>query len=387
MMPPMAMSTPTTLLSPTARPDVIQPRATIEHVLTWPTTVEETGPVWAMMKNWDMLIMQAKKPDCFEVSYPVYRHWMQFKGRGALDCSVKGAYHEYHKPAVGRYLGPNREGIHERNNIKQHKRSQRCLVKEQLHAVHLELLVIARNPNRIQRTGKNPRKCKDNPQAARRLDIRICSRQRIVIRYHSHTQARRNQSDDGIFRQCRFVENEVHERNNWREEDSSHLVEGYGREGEREVREDDVECHGDRKRHYFPDGYAAGNEHGEPWAGECEEREPCHEEVKGGESELCELEGGVGEDGFVCEDLGESLVLAEKRRWSSPQLTIPIVAKVLTTIHMTAVLVELSAFGGSVGFSSSGCRRVALSMSSPISNSSGFFNLKLPSDTLEFFSS
>ncbi len=63
MIPPMAMKTPTTDLSPTARPDVTQPRATMEHVFTWPTTVLETGPVCAMMKNCDMLMMQAKNPD------------------------------------------------------------------------------------------------------------------------------------------------------------------------------------------------------------------------------------------------------------------------------------------------------------------------------------
>lgn len=34
IMPPMATITPTTDLSPTARPDVIHPMATIEHVLT-----------------------------------------------------------------------------------------------------------------------------------------------------------------------------------------------------------------------------------------------------------------------------------------------------------------------------------------------------------------
>lgn len=43
--PAIAMNTPITDLSPTARPEVIHPRATIEHVLTWPTTVLDTGPV------------------------------------------------------------------------------------------------------------------------------------------------------------------------------------------------------------------------------------------------------------------------------------------------------------------------------------------------------
>lgn len=47
-----------------ARPDVAQPSATMEHVLTWPTTVLDTGPVCAMMKNWEMLMREAKPPDC-----------------------------------------------------------------------------------------------------------------------------------------------------------------------------------------------------------------------------------------------------------------------------------------------------------------------------------
>jgi hypothetical protein len=63
MMPPMAIKTPITDLSPTARPDVSQPKATMEQVFTCPTTVLETGPVCAMMKNWDILIMQANMPD------------------------------------------------------------------------------------------------------------------------------------------------------------------------------------------------------------------------------------------------------------------------------------------------------------------------------------
>jgi len=63
IIPPIATNTPITDLSPTARPDVIQPSATMVQVFTWPTTVLDTGPVCAMIKNCDMLMMQAKKPD------------------------------------------------------------------------------------------------------------------------------------------------------------------------------------------------------------------------------------------------------------------------------------------------------------------------------------
>lgn len=44
IMPPIAMMTPRTDLSPTARPLASHPRATMQQVLTWPTTVLETGP-------------------------------------------------------------------------------------------------------------------------------------------------------------------------------------------------------------------------------------------------------------------------------------------------------------------------------------------------------
>lgn len=63
MIPPTATNTPITDLSPTALPELNQPRATIVHVFTCPTTVLETGPVCAMMKNCDILITQAKSPD------------------------------------------------------------------------------------------------------------------------------------------------------------------------------------------------------------------------------------------------------------------------------------------------------------------------------------
>lgn len=59
----MARKTPTRALSPVARPDMIQPMHTMVQVLTCPTTVLDTGPVWATMKNCDMLIREAKSPD------------------------------------------------------------------------------------------------------------------------------------------------------------------------------------------------------------------------------------------------------------------------------------------------------------------------------------
>lgn len=72
IIPKIAIKTPTKALSPSARPDMIHPIATIEQVFTWPTTVLETGPVCAMIKNWEMLIKQAKNPDFMRVSFNIY---------------------------------------------------------------------------------------------------------------------------------------------------------------------------------------------------------------------------------------------------------------------------------------------------------------------------
>lgn len=63
MMPARAMSRPRTHMSATARPEESQPRTTMMHVLLWPTTVLETGPDCAMMKNWETLMRTARAPD------------------------------------------------------------------------------------------------------------------------------------------------------------------------------------------------------------------------------------------------------------------------------------------------------------------------------------
>ncbi|MBE3050281.1 hypothetical protein IMZ48_48850 [Candidatus Bathyarchaeota archaeon] len=63
VIPPMATTTPIMDLSPIGRPDTNQPRATMVQVFRWPTTVLDTAPVCAMMKNCEMLIRQANRPD------------------------------------------------------------------------------------------------------------------------------------------------------------------------------------------------------------------------------------------------------------------------------------------------------------------------------------
>jgi hypothetical protein len=63
--------------------------------------------------------------------------------------SRRKTYHHDHDPSVHRYFGPYRESINEGNDIEKHESSQWGLVEEQLHAVHLELLVVTGNPDRV----------------------------------------------------------------------------------------------------------------------------------------------------------------------------------------------------------------------------------------------
>lgn len=96
------MTTPSTDLSATARPEESQPRATMVHVFTWPTTVLDTGPVWAMIKNWDILIMQAQKPDwfwCTSVNSPE-------AACGEMQEKKAVAYHYNKLPSAEWYFCP-----------------------------------------------------------------------------------------------------------------------------------------------------------------------------------------------------------------------------------------------------------------------------------------
>src|SRR3569833_466631 len=110
MMPPSATKTPRTDLSPIALPDVAHPKATMVHVLTWPTTVLDTGPVCAMMKNCEMLIRDANSPDCnamLVVQFPSSR----------VGVGGSSPQHQYHDPTVEGDGAPGGEGIDEGDGV------------------------------------------------------------------------------------------------------------------------------------------------------------------------------------------------------------------------------------------------------------------------------
>ena len=307
-----------------------------------------------------------------------------------VDERSKATRHENHDPAVHRHLGPDWEGIDEWDNVEQHESRDWRLVEEELHRVHLQLFAVTSDPNGVKRRRENAGECEEDTQAGGGLDIGVVGWEGVVVRHHADTGASWDQSVDGVAWEGRAIENVVHQCDGWREQDAGDLVKGDGGEGEGEVWEDDVHRHGDGEWDDLFDGDAAGDEHGEAWAGEGEEGEPGDEEVEAGKGELGELEGWVGEDGLVCEDLREYVSMVKLAMDScSSILTIPMVASVLTTIQMIAArTVPFSGsctLAGSELFSSS-----CLSTSSPISISSDGLTLtKLEEGllSLSFFSS
>ena len=127
---------------------------------------------------------------------------------------------------------PVREGVDEWDNVEEEERRNRGLVVQQLHARHLQLSVIAGNPDGIERRGKDTRKRKEDTERRRRLDICVGTRQRVVVRYHAYAQARRDQCNEGITREGGLVEDKVHQGHRGGEQDAGDLVEGDGGEGE-----------------------------------------------------------------------------------------------------------------------------------------------------------
>jgi len=112
------------------------------------------------------------------------RYWAGLRDDEELrhvDYACEKSRHHDHDPSIHWHLGPYWESVDKWDNIEQHKSCQRGLVEQQLHAVHLELLVVAGDPDRVERAGENSSESENNAQAARGLDFGICCRQRIIV--------------------------------------------------------------------------------------------------------------------------------------------------------------------------------------------------------------
>ena len=108
-----------------------------------------------------MLIREANTPDC---------DWISIKSASSGMCAT---HHEDHDPATDLNRAPHGEGIDKRDNVEEEKGRDGRLIVEKLHARHLELPVVASNPDRVQRGRKNSREGEDNSQSRGGLNLGI----------------------------------------------------------------------------------------------------------------------------------------------------------------------------------------------------------------------
>lgn len=215
---------------------------------------------------------------------------------------MAATYDEDEDPARESDLGPYGEAVDPRDEVEEHEGRDRGLVVQELHAGHLELAVVAADPNGVERGGEDAKEGEDDTNHGGRLDGRVPGRAGVVVRDDSDAGTGGDQREHGTGGELSPIEHEVHQSHARGEKDAGDLVEGDRGEGEGEVGEDDVQAHGDGEGDEVLDGGTAGLEEGEAATREDVKGEPGDEEVEGREGELEELEAGVGEDGLVGED-------------------------------------------------------------------------------------
>lgn len=266
----------------------------------------------------------------------------------------KSTHDQDEDPAWQSDLGPDGKPVDEGDEVEEHKGGDGRLVVQELHAGHVELAVVAPDPDSVQGRGEDAGKGKDDPQQGRGLDRGIGGRARVVVGNDTNAGAGGDQGQDGPEGQGGAVEDEVHEGDGRGEEDTGDLVKGDGREGEGEVGEHHIQTHGDGQGDEVLDAGTPRGEEGEAGPREYVESEPGDEEVEGREGELDEFQAGVGKDGLVGEDLGTKghAVSSEDQGGKSRKKgnrggshrTMPTVATVLTIIQIRADLKWLFGF-------------------------------------------
>lgn len=154
-----------------------------------------------------------------------------------------GRTHQQHRhPPIQPHLVQHGEAVGLRDHIQQHRRSDRSLVREQLHAVHAEFHVIHSHSNRINGTANDTAECEQHAKKGCLVTTVAPVGQRVEVRSHSYPDADRNESIDGRSRQHLLVHGEFHCGDRSREKDAADSVEGNAG-GEGEILQDDVETH------------------------------------------------------------------------------------------------------------------------------------------------
>ena len=137
-------------------------------------------------------------------------------------------------------MTPIGEVIGKGNDVEQEHAADGGLVEQELHAAHLELLVIHSDPHRVDCARHDADEGKDDADGRRGLDLLVGSGPRVVVRHNGDSQAHWHKSVRGVPRDGRMIEDEVDQGHRRRQEDPSDLIEGHGGEGQRDVGQDDV---------------------------------------------------------------------------------------------------------------------------------------------------
>jgi len=82
-------------------------------------------------------------------------------------------------------VDPDWESINKRNRVKKENRSNGGLSVEQLHAGHLQLAMVTRNPDCIERGGEDATKGENDAELRGRLDACIACGDRVILGHHA----------------------------------------------------------------------------------------------------------------------------------------------------------------------------------------------------------
>lgn len=150
-------------------------------------------------------------------------------------------YHHDHKPSVERHFAEDWQGVYEGYEIYEQHASNQRLVVEQLQTCHLQLLMVMADPTCVDTAHEDTTQGEHHAIEARSFarssgpDIEVC--------HHSHASAYWEQGAYSLSWNGLLVESIVQKCSDGCEQDSGRLIEGDGRVGERQVRENDVQAH------------------------------------------------------------------------------------------------------------------------------------------------
>lgn len=200
----------------------------------------------------------------------------------ARNSAFASKTHQKHQhPPIQRHFVEDGKAVGPRDDVQQQRRSDRRLVRQQLHAVHAEFGMVHAHPDRVDGAAQDAAEGEHHPGQRRRLGVVALAGPRVEVRRHAHAGADGQEREHGGPGQRLLVQEEVERGDGGREEDAADLVEGDGGVGQGEVLQYHVQAHGGGQGKHFEDLGPFGLEEAEAGAGEEVEERGGHEEVVG----------------------------------------------------------------------------------------------------------